>query len=211
MKKNQASGKKTLLWSVIMSSPGPIVVGIGLAMGKSSTQIADFVRRSAELLAIIVSFIVYCATTKDGFTDTVKKQRLEARTDLLVGASMCVGGAMMLLLALLSEQSEAGNVLPGLCIAILGVVANSIFWVRYGKLGRQSGNSILLVQSRLYRAKTLVDICVTAALLSVALFPAARFSYYLDRGGSAVVALYLIHTGIGTIRNRLRNQDPASA
>ena len=48
------SGAKTLLWSVIMSSPGPLVVGLGLLAGSSATQIADFVRRSAELLAIIM-------------------------------------------------------------------------------------------------------------------------------------------------------------
>ena len=58
MKRN-ASGSRTFLWSVIMSSPGPLVVGLGLIAGRSSTQIADFVRRSAELLAIIMSFIVY--------------------------------------------------------------------------------------------------------------------------------------------------------
>ena len=45
---NKKSGEKTLLWSVIMSSPGPLVVGLGLLSGRSSTQIADFVRRSAE-------------------------------------------------------------------------------------------------------------------------------------------------------------------
>ena len=35
------SGAKTLLWSIIMSSPGPLVVGLGLIAGKSSTQIED--------------------------------------------------------------------------------------------------------------------------------------------------------------------------
>ena len=56
---NKKSGARTLLWSVLMSSPGPLVVGLGLLSGRSSTQIADFVRRSAELLAIIMSFIVF--------------------------------------------------------------------------------------------------------------------------------------------------------
>ena len=40
------SGSRTLMWSVIMSSPGPLVVGLGLLAGRSSTQIADFFRRS---------------------------------------------------------------------------------------------------------------------------------------------------------------------
>ena len=197
MKNNGKSGRNTLLWSVIMSSPGPLVVGIGLIMGRSSTQIADFVRRSAELLAIIVSYVVYQLTTRDGFTDMERKARLEKNTDLFVGGAMCLGGAMMLALALLPSKGETG-------IAILGVIANSIFWRRYSRLGKESNNSILLVQSRLYRAKTLVDICVTAALLSVTLLPGSAISYWLDKAGSAVVAVYLICTGAKTISERLK-------
>ena len=204
MKNNGKSGRNTLLWSVIMSSPGPLVVGIGLIMGRSSTQIADFVRRSAELLAIIVSYVVYQLTTRDGFTDMERKARLEKNTDLFVGGAMCLGGAMMLVLALLPSKGETGNVIPGLSIAILGVIANSIFWRRYSRLGKESNNSILLVQSRLYRAKTLVDICVTAALLSVTLLPGSQLSYWLDKAGSAVVAVYLICTGAKTISERLK-------
>ena len=204
MKNKNKSGRNTLLWSVIMSSPGPLVVGIGLVMGRSSTQIADFVRRSAELMAIIVSFVVYQLTTRDGFTDMERKARLEKNTDLFVGGAMCLGGAMMLVLALLPSAGETGNVIPGLSIAILGVIANSIFWRRYSRIGKESNNSILLVQSRLYRAKTFVDICVTAALLSVTLLPGSAISYWLDKAGSAVVALYLIHTGFKTISERVK-------
>lgn len=203
MKTTRTEGGKTLLWSVIMSFPGPLVVGLGLMAGRSSTQIADFVRRSAELLAIIMSFVVYRLTTKDHFTDELKKQRLERYTNLFVGGAMCVGGTMMLLLAVFSQNTDTGNVLPGLSIAILGVIANSIFWRRYRRLGQESGNSILLVQARLYRAKTLVDTCVTAALLSVAIAPQSLFSYYLDKIGSAVVAVYLLWTGLKTIRDRI--------
>ena len=207
MSDNRKSGQKTLLWSVIMSSPGPLVVGIGLLMGKSSTQIADFVRRSAELFAIIASYVVFKVTNKDGYADEIRKKRLERNTDFFVGAAMCLGGSMMLLLALLSTNTDVGNVIPGLSIAILGVIANSIFWRRYHRLGKESGNSILLVQSKLYRAKTFVDGCVTIALLSVVFFPKTAVSYYLDKVGSVIVALYLIWTGIKTIRERKKEAD----
>ena len=49
---NTKSGSRTLLLPVLMSAPGPLVVGLGLLAGCSSTQIADFVRGSAELLAL---------------------------------------------------------------------------------------------------------------------------------------------------------------
>lgn len=124
---NNKSGKRTLLWSVIMSSPGPLVVGLGLIVGQSSTQLADFVRRSIELLAIILSFAVYCITTKNDATDELKKQKLEKGTNIFVSIAMIVSGIIMVLLALLSPSEEKGNVIPGLAIAVLGVVANLIF------------------------------------------------------------------------------------
>lgn len=200
---NKKSGSRTLLWSVIMSSPGPLVVGLGLMVGRSSTQIADFVRRSSELLAIIMAFVTYKITTKDGQEDLVKKEKVERVSNLFVGAMMCLGGSIMLLLAFVSENEDKGNVIPGLTIAVLGVIANTIFWRKYTKLNKQEPNPILAVQARLYRAKSLVDGCVTIALLSVAIAPEAVFSYYLDMIGSVIVAIYLIFCGVQTIRERM--------
>ena len=199
----EKSGSRTLLMSVLMSAPGPLVVGLGLMTGRSSTQIADFFRRSAELLAIIAAFAVYQMTARDGRCDEARKEKLERISNLFVGSMMCLGGGIMLALALFSESGEKGNVIPGLTIAVLGVIANTLFWRKYAKLDRESPNAILAVQARLYRAKSLVDGCVTAALLSVALFPASRVSFWLDLIGSVIVALYLIWCGIKTIRERI--------
>lgn len=203
----QKSGSRTLLWSVIMSSPGPLVVGLGLLVGQSSTQIADFVRRSSELLAIIISFVVYKMTTGDGFCDEEKKFRLERKTSIFVGAMMCLGGSIMLALALTAEAGDKGNVIPGLTIAVLGVIANTIFWRKYSKLNKAEPNDILAVQARLYRAKSLVDTCVTLALFSVAIAPEAIFSFYVDLIGSVIVAIYLIVCGIQTIKEYWNKRD----
>ena len=201
---NKKSGGRTLLWSVIMSAPGPLVVGLGLLAGRSSTQLADFVRRSSELLAIIMAFVTYRLTTRDGETDGVKKERLERISNLFVGAMMCLGGSIMLLLAFVSGSEDKGNVIPGLVIAVLGVIANTIFWRKYSRLNKAEPNPILAVQARLYRAKSLVDACVTVALLSVVLLPESAVSYWLDLVGSVIVACYLVFCGAQTIRERLR-------
>ena len=198
------SGAKTLLWSIIMSSPGPLVVGLGLLAGQSSTQIADFVRRSAELLAIIMSFVVYTTVMKSGTCDEEKKKGLERKSNIFVGSMMCLAGAIMIVLALTISNNDKGNVIPGLAIAVLGVIANSIFWVRYTKLNKAEPNAILAVQSRLYRAKTLVDSSVTIALLSVLLLPKSPVSYWLDLIGSIIVAIYLIWCGIRTIYEEIK-------
>lgn len=196
---DRRSGAKTLLYSIIMSSPGPLVVGLGLLAGRSSTQIADFVRRSAELLAIIMSFVVYRAVTKHGVTDEVKKKRLERYSNIFVGLMMCLAGVIMTILALTMKSDDKGNVIPGLAIAVLGVVANSIFWVKYARLNKAEHDAILSVQSRLYRAKTFVDSSVTVALFSVLIAPKSSVSYWLDLIGSVIVAVYLIWCGVKTI------------
>lgn len=196
---SKKSGSRTLLWSVIMSSPGPLIVGLGLLAGRSSTQIADFFRRSAELLAIVMSFVIYKITTKDGACDDVRKVKLERWSNRFVGAMMCIGGSIMVALALLAEATDKGNVIPGLSIAVMGVIANTIFWRKYTRLNQKEPNAILAVQARLYRAKSLVDACVTIALLSVAVAPDSQISVWLDFVGSLIVALYLIWCGIRTI------------
>ena len=194
------SGSRTLLMSVLMSAPGPLIMGFGLMAGRSSTQIADFIRRSAELLGIVMAWICYRLTVGK---DAAEREKTERLSNLFVGAMMCLGGGIMFVLALSSENGDKGNVIPALVIALLGVVANTIFWRRYTRLNAESPNAILAVQARLYRAKSLVDGCVTAALLSVLCLPGTAFSYYLDLVGTTVVAVYLVYCGLRTVRERL--------
>lgn len=202
----EKSGSRTLLWSVLMSAPGPLVVGLGLLTGRSSTQIADFFRRSSELMAIIMAFVVYRMTTKDGQCDEARKFRLERLSNLFVGAMMCLGGAFMIALTLMGGSSDKGNVIPGLTIAVLGVIANTIFWHKYARLNRANPNAILAVQARLYRAKSLVDACVTVALVAVAVAPNAPESAWLDFIGSLIVAAYLLWCGVKTVWEAARRK-----
>ena len=111
-----------------------------------------------------MSFIVFKLTTKDEVCNEEKKQKLERISNVFVGAMMCVGGIFMIMLAFMTDNSDKGNVIPGLAIAVMGVIANSIFWRKYTHLNKIEPNAILMIQARLYRAKTLVDGCVTIAL-----------------------------------------------
>ena len=199
MDQEKKSGYRTLLVSVLMSSYGPVILGLGLRVGHSSTQIADFTRRTAELLALVVALVVYAMTNRRQDMPETRKLALERKGNLFTGIIMCISGLSMLLLSVLSTDADKGNVIPALVIAFLGVVANSIFWQRYTALYRKQGNAILGVQARLYGAKTAVDVCVVIALTSVLVFPGTKASFWLDRIGSMLVALYMIRCGIMTI------------
>jgi divalent metal cation (Fe/Co/Zn/Cd) transporter len=192
--------ERTLLASVLLSSPGPIVVGLALLSGRSATQLADFIRRTAELLAIIVSWLVFRLLHQPKQLDAAKKERLEQIANWWVGAAMVLSGVGMLIIALLSLGNQQGNVIPGLIIAVLGVTTNTWFWLRYRKLNRERPDSVLAVQSKLYRAKSLVDACVTTALTVVAVAPNTLAARYVDLVGSIIVATYLVLNGVGVLR-----------
>ena len=196
---NVKSGERTLVASVLLSAPGPIVVGAGLLAGRSSTQFADFIRRTAELAAIIISMILFRITNKDGVSDAAKKEKLERIADLCVGAAMCLSGVATLLIALLSKDGEKGNVIPGLVIALLGVITNTIFWFRYRRLNRLGPNAILAVQSKLYRAKSFVDAGVVIALAAIVIVPGSSAAIYMDMAGTVAVSAYLLAAGACTI------------
>ena len=200
------SGERTLFASVMLSSPGPIVVGIGLMLGRSSTQLADFIRRTAELAAIIISWLIFKITHKDGAYDAIKKAELERIAGLCVGAAMCLSGAAMLFIALLSYGGEKGNVIPGLVIAVLGVIVNTWFWFRYSKLNRVTPNAIFAAQSRLYGAKSLVDTCITLALGTIAVAPDSSAAIYMDIAGSIAVSVYLVITGAVTLFGKQKSK-----
>ena len=199
MDQEKKSGYRTLLASVLMSAYGPVILGLGLRVGHSSTQIADFTRRTAELLALIVAFLVYAATNSRKDMDAADKRAWERRGNLFTGFIMCVSGLSMLVLSLLAADGDKGYVLPALVIAVLGVIANGIFWRRYTVLSHRQGNAILGVQARLSGAKSAVDICVTIALAAVMAFPGTRAAFWLDRIGSVLVALYMLRCGIKTV------------
>ena len=182
-----------------MASPGPLVVGLSLIIGNSSTQTADFIRRTSEFISIVMSFIVYKIAENDIYKDESKKERLERRSNLSVGILMCIGGTIMTVLAITAHTTDKGNVIPGLVIAVLSASANAMFWSRYERLGKKTKDPILLVQARLYRAKTLIDSCVTVALVAIMVLPDSPVSHALDLGGSAVVAVYLLISGIKTV------------
>ena len=199
------SAKKTLLMSIIMGIIGPTTVGLGLLVGQSSTQFADFVRRSIEFLAIVISYVVYSITTKENNTDEIKKQKYEKATDIFVSIAMILSGIIMTVLALYSGNEENGNIIPGLVVAFLGLLINCTFWMKYRKLGKESNNKILIVQRNLYRAKTFVDCSIVLVLVVVLLSDNSTISYYFDLIGTACVSAYLIFTGSKSIINEINN------
>jgi len=203
-----ASREKTLLASLLLSIWAPLATGVAVVHSRSSTQLADFIRRSVELFALLLSWWVFRYLQRNKALDARSTARMEKMAGMSVAGALCCSGAIMLLLSLprLFAFQPGGNVYPGLVIAVLGLETNAWFWRRYRKLMREQYSSIIDAQRQLYRAKTFVDLCVTVALSSVAAAPAHPATRYVDVTGSLALSVYLLWSGVRAALTAIANE-----
>lgn len=201
-KVQSSSREKTLLTALLLSAPGPLVTGLALMTSHSTTQLADFLRRGVELVAIFISWWVFRHLRRNAALGEAHQAQLERAAGLSTAGAMACSGVVLLVVALsrLSVFEPGGNVSMGLTIAILGLVTNGWFWWRYAALTREQYSAVIAAQQQLYRAKASVDLCVVVALAAVAIAPVHPATRYVDILGSAIVAVYLLVSGLRTAR-----------
>jgi len=208
-KKQSKPREKVMFMSLLLSAPGPIVTGIPAIMSHSATQIADFLRRTAELVALFVSWWVYRNLERSEIHEDDYRTRMEHIANFTVsGAMICSGIAMFVVgVSRFFVYKINGSVIMGLIIAILGVVTNSWFWWRYRNMIREKFNPVISGQEKLYRAKTCVDLCVVIALTSVAVAPYHIVTQYIDAVGCVIVAFYLMHNGVDMLPKKKKAEN----
>ncbi len=203
------SRQKTLTTALLLSMWAPVTTGIAVIISNSTTQLADFIRRTIELLALFVAWLVFRYVQKGSHSSPAitieKKAQLEKIAGLSVFVALVISGITMFIVTLsrLSAFEPGGNVYLGLVIAILGFIVNSWFWRRYARMTQENYNLVIDTQRLMYRAKVMVDFCVVIALAAVAI--SVSYARYVDLMGSAAVSIYLICSGIDTLKTTLQN------
>lgn len=202
---NAAGRERTLLAAVLLSLWAPLATGIAVMTSRSTTQLADFVRRTVELAALVISWWVFRLCRRRPDIAHRSRARMELAAGLSVAAALGSSGIVMLALGLsrLRTFVPGGNVYPGLAIATLGLITNLWFWRRYTSLGRGEYSPVIDAQRQLYLAKALADICVITALTAVAAAPAHPVTGRVDALGSVALAAYLIYSAAQTARTQL--------
>ena len=197
-KEQAASREKTLLTALLLSTPGPLVTGLAAMSSHSTTQLADFIRRSVELVALFLSWWVFRRLQRNPAMSEADRSRLDLVVGLSVAGTMICSGVVMSILAISrwSVFEPGGNVVPGLIIAVLGLIFNGWFWRRYAAMTREKYSSVIAAQQKLYLAKASVDLCVVIALAAVAIAPTHPATRYVDILGSIIVAGYLLWSGL---------------
>jgi divalent metal cation (Fe/Co/Zn/Cd) transporter len=112
--------ERTMLISFLISSAAPIVTGVTAIISRSATQIADFLRRTAELTSLFISWWVYRKLHKEAEYDDIYRVRMERIADITVlGAMVCSGVAMLVVgISRLFIYKISGSVITGLMILI---------------------------------------------------------------------------------------------
>lgn len=210
-KADGAKGERTLLTAMLLSAPGPLVTGIAAVTSQSATQLADFIRRTAELVATCVSWWVFRRIQRTEQITQAQRERLQRGANLAVAIAMLLSGLTLFLVGIsrLFVYKASGNVTLGLVIAFLGLVVNTVFWLRYRAMCRERFDAVIAGQQRLYRAKVMVDACVVIALAAVAIAPLHPATRYIDAVGTIVVAVYLLYNGLDMLRKARRTKGTA--
>jgi divalent metal cation (Fe/Co/Zn/Cd) transporter len=205
-----ARREKTLRLAFLLSSFAPVTTGLAVILSTSTTQIADFIRRTVELLALLISWLVFRRLQKNPAAAQAERRRIEALARRSVAAALGISGLVMLFLTLtrLSNFQPGGNVTLGLVIASLGLITNSWFWRRYAHQNQESYDAVIASQVGLYRAKAAVDLCVILALSAIAIAPFHPFTRVIDLAGSGAVAIYLLWSSRQTFLQQHSPADP---
>jgi len=187
--------------AVCLSAFAPLATLASMLASASLTQVADFVRRSVELLSTAISYRIVASRTHA--TRRELRERWATRT---VVVSLLVSAFVIATLALVQPISApGGRVELGLAVAVAGAATNTVFAWRFARLAVQCHDQVMRAQGELYRAKVVVDLAIGVTLTFVLVWPDAHVTLVLDRVAAWCVTGYLTWTARGAL---LRSRSP---
>ncbi len=209
--KVQKQKERTLRAAWMISLSAPVATAAAYYLGRSTVQLADFFRRSSELVALFLAWWIFRKTHVQ--PSTAREQvRLENLCSLLIASVMLLSCALIAYNSYLRfiEPAPLGTVLPGLVVPLGGLAVNGWFWRKGSLLARQESTPVVESQWRLCRAKAVLDLCVLSTLIcTLALGPGLQ-SRYIDLAGAAAIGVFLIvsayQIGLKAL-HALRNSD----
>lgn len=199
---------KALKAAWILSLLAPLVTGIAFILGQTNILLADFFRRTAELLALFLAWFVFRKVAKGSNREyNYGYHKLEDLSSLFVGLIMIISFIIILYSSInrLINPSPSGWLLPGLIIASLGFIVNGWFWKRNYQLNKKEPTPVFEAQWRLYRVKTLIDFFVIITLILDMTLSSNLWSIYIDFFASLIIASILLVSGLYLMNNALKN------
>ena len=188
--------ERTLRTACLLSAWAPAALGVALVLGPSTVLIADFIRRTSELLVTAASWRVFRKIARNPSQPPEAFEASERRVSQMVAAVLLMSTVIILITAAIRGLSgaEVGWIVPGLLIACGGCTVNCWLWRRSRLLAKREPSPLIDAQWRFYRSKTIADICVIATLIGGAVTRGTAFSSLVDAVGACIIALFLATT-----------------
>ncbi len=168
---------------------------VAVLIANSITLLSDLLRTCSETLGSFFSWVTLRRVAKGKtFIYNYGYGKLENLSSLVIAVVMIISFAVIIYNAIERFRSPVTvhRVGLGLLIAIAAAGVNVVLWRRIYLIARAEHSPVMESQWRLYRAKTMANLCVILSLgLSVALRRYA-WSVYIDPVGSVLLSGFLL-------------------
>lgn len=187
--------ERTLRAAWLISLTAPLATAAAFLLGRSAVQLADFIRRTSELLAL---FLAWLTLRKVSAGETAEYNygyaRLESLSSLLISVVMFISFGLITYSSLLRflDPVPLGWVAPGLVVPAGGMVVNGWFWRRGSLLARSESTPVIEAQWRLCRSKTILDVCVLVTLVVAVILGDGPWTRRTDLAGSLAIGVFLL-------------------
>ena len=195
--------EKTLRYGWMIGVWAILPASVSFFLGKSHTLLADLIKRICETLVLFFSWVAF----KKGLRGETEKYhyghgKLEDLVSLFFGQVILLSAGVIVFIALqrMSSPRPHGNLYFGILVALVDAIVNGYFWKRNHALARLASTPLIESQWRLYKAKTVVNVCVLASLVLCVFLGNSASATSVDVVGSFVVALYLMQSAYGLLK-----------
>ena len=199
--------ERTLRAAWIVSSSAPLVTGYAFYQSGSVTVLADFFRRTLELMVLFSNWLIYkkILRSESGIKklDTDKLENYAARGVMVV---MALSFFVIFFNALgqLRDPQPIGQIWVAMTIGVLGLLVNGSFWWKNRSLAKREESSIFYAQWKLYRAKALMDGTLVIILTSGRILEGYHWARYIDPVGSIGISFFLLYSSYNIWLNKIR-------
>ena len=196
--------ERSLLLGLLFGAVSLGITVIAMMLANSMTLQSNFLRSTSETLAVFFAWLTVRKVAASGNqTYDYGYGKFENLASLIVAAVMIISLVVIIRGALtrfMNPMSVAGvGASIGLWFACAAGGANGWYWVRTRRLARRQSSPILESQWRLFRAKTIANICVVVSLAATGTLSAYRWTIYIDPAGSLVLAAFLFISAYSVI------------
>lgn len=189
--------ERTLRAAWIVSSTAPLATGFAFYQSGSVTVLADFFRRTLELMVLFSNWFIYkkILRSEQGIkkVDPKKLEDYAARGVMAVMA-LSFGVIFFNAVGQLRDPQPLGEIWAGMTIGVLGLLVNGTFWRKNRSLAKRESSSLFYAQWKLYRAKALMDLTLVVILSASRLFEGHPAALYFDPLGSIGISFFLLYS-----------------